>query len=130
MRRIYRTEVHAAHCIPGHESCGQIHGHAYQIEVKLSSVPHYDFVDFHDIRKFCEEIINEFDHRNISEPLIHEDGITIPAINTAEQLTEYLHEGITIAWEEYLSNRRPGKAHAAHVEIQVFETSKFGAELS
>ena len=134
MRRIYRTKVDAAHNIPGHVTCGETHGHTYKIEVTLSSVPDYEFVDFHDIAKFCDCIINDFDHRNISEPTVSKNGDNclkrLPAIHTAEQFAEYLHEELYIAWVEYLKNMHPDKDHAAAVKVQVFETSKFGVEFS
>ena len=49
----------SAHIIPGHESCGYIHGHSYFVDVEIQGkrVGKFDFVvDFKDIKKYTREI--------------------------------------------------------------------------
>ena len=56
----------SAHIIPGHESCGFIHGHSYFVDVVVEGERKGDFefvVDFKDVKKYTEAICNELDHR-------------------------------------------------------------------
>ena len=56
----------SAHLIPGHSSCGHIHGHSYfvDIEVEGECSGKFDFVvDFQDIKSFIDARCNELDHR-------------------------------------------------------------------
>ena len=45
----------SAHVIPGHESCGFIHGHSYFVDVEIEGERAGDFefvVDFKDVKTF------------------------------------------------------------------------------
>ena len=56
----------SAHVIPGHESCGFIHGHSYfvDVEIKGERAGEFEFVvDFKDIKKYTKAICDELDHR-------------------------------------------------------------------
>ena len=56
----------SAHVIPGHESCGFIHGHSYFVDVEIEGerVGKFEFVvDFKDIKKYTKAICDELDHR-------------------------------------------------------------------
>ena len=56
----------SAHVIPGHETCGYIHGHSYFVDVEIEGerTGKYDFVvDFKDVKKFTKAICDELDHR-------------------------------------------------------------------
>lgn len=56
----------SAHVIPGHDSCGFIHGHSYFVDVEIEGerAGEFDFVvDFKDVKKFTKAICDEFDHR-------------------------------------------------------------------
>ena len=56
----------SAHIIPGHESCGFIHGHSYFVDVVVEGERKGDFdfvVDFKDVKKYIKAICNELDHR-------------------------------------------------------------------
>ena len=46
----------SAHIIPGHESCGYIHGHSYFVDVEI-------VVDFKDVKGYTKAICDELDHR-------------------------------------------------------------------
>ena len=56
----------SAHVIPGHESCGFIHGHSYFVDVEIEGERAGEFefvVDFKDIKKYTKAICDELDHR-------------------------------------------------------------------
>lgn len=56
----------SAHVIPGHESCGYIHGHSYFVDVEIEGERAGDFefvVDFKDVKGFTKAICDELDHR-------------------------------------------------------------------
>lgn len=56
----------SAHIIPGHESCGFIHGHSYfvDVEIKGERAGEFDFVvDFKDVKSYTKAICDELDHR-------------------------------------------------------------------
>ena len=56
----------SAHMIPGHETCGYIHGHSYFVDVEIEGerAGKYDFVvDFKDVKKYTNAICEELDHR-------------------------------------------------------------------
>ena len=56
----------SAHVIPGHESCGFIHGHSYFVDVEIEGerAGKFEFVvDFKDVKGFTKTICNELDHR-------------------------------------------------------------------
>ena len=56
----------SAHVIPGHESCGHIHGHSYFVDVEIEGkrAGKFDFVvDFKDVKGYTKAICDELDHR-------------------------------------------------------------------
>ena len=51
----------SAHVIPGHESCGFIHGHSYFVDVEIEGERAGEFqfvVDFKDVKKYTKAIAN------------------------------------------------------------------------
>ena len=56
----------SAHIIPGHESCGYIHGHSYFVDVEIEGERSGDFdfvVDFKDVKAITKSMCDELDHR-------------------------------------------------------------------
>lgn len=56
----------SAHVIPGHESCGFIHGHSYFVDVEIEGerAGKFEFVvDFKDVKSYTRAICDELDHR-------------------------------------------------------------------
>lgn len=56
----------SAHVIPGHESCGFIHGHSYFVDVEIEGERAGEFefvVDFKDVKSYTKAICDELDHR-------------------------------------------------------------------
>ena len=51
----------SAHVIPGHESCGYIHGHSYFVDVEIEGERAGDFefvVDFKDVKAYTLSLIH------------------------------------------------------------------------
>lgn len=59
---------HASHWLPEHDHCGDIHGHTYHLEVMIIGTRNKIgmLVDFHDLDKVIEPIIDEVDHTNVN----------------------------------------------------------------
>ena len=56
----------SAHVIPGHESCGFIHGHSYFVDIEIEGerAGNFEFVvDFKDVKSYTKAICDELDHR-------------------------------------------------------------------
>lgn len=56
----------SAHLIPGHESCGFIHGHSYFVDVEIEGERAGEFefvVDFKDVKSYTKAICEKLDHR-------------------------------------------------------------------
>jgi 6-pyruvoyltetrahydropterin/6-carboxytetrahydropterin synthase len=62
-----RRTFEASHVIPNHKGkCKNLHGHSYQVEVRLSGIHHSKdgiFIDFGDIK----QIIDKFDHSYLND---------------------------------------------------------------
>ena len=56
----------SAHIIPGHETCGCIHGHSYFVDVEIEGERRGKFefvVDFADVKEYTKAICDELDHK-------------------------------------------------------------------
>lgn len=101
--RMYRTQIHSAHYIIGHEKCGEVHGHTYYIEVGVEA--REPFLDFHIIKEKVESVVKPLDHCNITDKF---------HLSTAEDIAETIARMVSM-----ILNRC--------VEVTVWETDKFGA---
>ncbi len=56
----------SAHIIPGHSTCGHIHGHSYFVDVEIEGARDGKFefvVDFKDVKTYTKDICDKLDHR-------------------------------------------------------------------
>ena len=56
----------SAHVIPGHDTCGCIHGHSYFVDVEIEGERSGKFefvVDFKDVKAYTKALCDELDHR-------------------------------------------------------------------
>ena len=60
--------IDCAHHLPGHEKCGRLHGHTYQVDVSIEG-DHGGgmLLDFTDLKKTVREVLGEYDHRDWNE---------------------------------------------------------------
>ena len=79
----------AAHSLPnvpeGHK-CNRLHGHSYRVDIHVTGQPDPKtgwVVDFGDIKRVVEAVLDKLDHRHLNE---------IPGLenSTSETLGEYL----------------------------------------
>lgn len=84
-----KVQIHTAHILPGHSSCGEMHGHSMDIVVgvrgKLDLATGM-VIDFKELKRIMqEEIIDPFDHKCLN------NVIPMP---TAEYLAFYIYHRI------------------------------------
>jgi 6-pyruvoyltetrahydropterin/6-carboxytetrahydropterin synthase len=112
----------SAHMIPGHQSCGGIHGHSYHVDVIIEGEGSGDFgfvVDFKILKDIIKKLCDEIDHKvliplnsdkidfkNTEGPiefsigqknylLPKEDCVLLPTKSTsAEELSRYFAENV------------------------------------
>lgn len=55
--------IDTAHYLPGHETCGIVHGHTYKVEVVIEGEKIDGMVmDFANIKKIVKDMLKEYDH--------------------------------------------------------------------
>jgi len=71
MKLIIRDKFDAAHYLPGHHKCGNVHGHTYHIEVAFNvSEPNKNgiTVEFGTLKRIVKQYVSEdFDHKLIND---------------------------------------------------------------
>ena len=95
----------AAHSIPGHITCGNLHGHSYKLEVTVEGPVKENgmLIDFALLKDIVEEaIVDKLDHRNLDELGYFE-------ISTAENIVIWM-------WNEL-------KVDLPVSEIKLYETA-------
>ena len=122
----------SAHVIPGHESCGFIHGHSYFVDVEIEGERAGDFnfvVDFKDVKQYTRALCDELDHR-----------LLIPVYNNLIEFKDFDKESDSIfdlKKEKTVFFKIDGKGYSIPSEDCVFlplpytsaeELSKFFAE--
>ena len=108
----------AAHFLPGHPKCGQMHGHSYKVEVIVDGKIDEEtgmVIDFGILSKVMEPIIRSLDHKVLNEVL---DKGVVP---TAENLVLVIEERVLAG---LLHRRMDGR-----VRVKVWETATSWAEL-
>src|SRR5438876_4532388 len=57
--------IDCAHHLPGHERCGSLHGHTYQVDVFIEG-DHKGgmLLDFADLKKTLRTILADYDHKD------------------------------------------------------------------
>jgi 6-pyruvoyltetrahydropterin/6-carboxytetrahydropterin synthase len=81
-----KVQLHVAHMLPGHETCGEMHGHSLDVVVGVRE--RLDFtngmvIDFKVLKKILkEEVVDKFDHGCLNN--------TLPC-PTAEYLAAYIY---------------------------------------
>ena len=100
--RLYRREFAAAHIIAGHPKCGRMHGHNYQLLVKVYGKSS-EWLDFEDVKRTVDTLVDErYDHRDVGNM-------------TCERLAKQIQEELSIRFK-------------TRVEIELWETGKFGVQ--
>jgi 6-pyruvoyltetrahydropterin/6-carboxytetrahydropterin synthase len=93
----------AAHQLPGHETCGVLHGHNYKVLVTFASDTLNDYgmvIDFGRIKNVVGPFIDHLDHSNLNE--IMEDVLSHP---TAENIAWYIYTKLLTTKDVYIVRR-------------------------
>lgn len=100
--RLYRREFASAHIIAGHPKCGRMHGHNYQLLVRVYGKSD-EWIDFEEIKRTVDDFIDEkYDHRDIGNM-------------TCEKLARQIQNQLASQFK-------------SRVEIELWETGKFGVQ--
>jgi len=76
--------IDCAHHLPGHERCGSMHGHTYQVDVHIEGDPKGGMIlDFAEIKKKARAVLAEYDHKDWNDVL---------AYPTVENICDLLHK--------------------------------------
>lgn len=76
--------IDSAHYLPGHETCGIVHGHTYKTEVVIEGEKKDTgmVMDFYEIKKIIKEVLKEYDH------VLLNNILEFPSV---ENLCEHVH---------------------------------------
>jgi 6-pyruvoyltetrahydropterin/6-carboxytetrahydropterin synthase len=98
----------AAHLLRDYDGpCARMHGHSFRVEAALAGSqlgPSHLLVDFHDLRRLLEEVIEPFDHRclNELEPFTESsptsENIARFLYLTLSKKLKQLPPGVRLAW--------------------------------
>lgn len=99
-----RLRFSACHLIPGHPTCGRLHGHTYAVSVRVEGEREDEFiVDFIELKDNIRGICDRMDHRVIlarDDPRIvyeeHEAGYLIVEIVENEKIYIFPHEDVAM----------------------------------
>ena len=77
--------IDSAHCIPEHETCSEMHGHIYTVEVEVTGAKGEGgmVMDFVELKKVVRKVLEKYDHKVLNK---------IMDVPTCENLTEDMHK--------------------------------------
>lgn len=69
--RIGITEyIDCAHFIPGHKTCGVLHGHTYRIDIIVEGKTSDNWVmDFYELKEKSWQVLKLLDHKHLNDVL-------------------------------------------------------------
>ncbi len=61
--------IDSAHFLPGHTTCGGMHGHTYKVELIIEGEKKGSgmVMDFYDLKSILRKVLSEYDHRCLNE---------------------------------------------------------------
>ncbi|WMW23421.1 6-carboxytetrahydropterin synthase QueD [Methanolobus mangrovi] len=80
--------IDSAHYLPGHETCGIVHGHTYKTEVVIEGEKKDTgmVMDFYEIKKVIKEVLKQYDH------VLLNNILEFPSV---ENLCEHVHTNLS-----------------------------------
>lgn len=112
MRLGYRFFLDSAHTVPTVAKCARLHGHTYEVEVRIEGETGADgmVVEFGAFkRKAWDEVLCRYDHVFLNEVL--------PVVPTVENLTAALHADLSKAFEGFTISLRVYEGHGKYAEL-------------
>ncbi|MFN7181223.1 MAG: 6-pyruvoyl trahydropterin synthase family protein [Planctomycetota bacterium] len=62
--------IDCAHFIPGHKTCGSLHGHTYRVDITVEDKNSNTWVmDFYDLKDKTWQVLKELDHKQLNDIL-------------------------------------------------------------
>lgn len=96
MRVVKEISFDCAHILPFYDGkCARLHGHTYRLWVGVEGQVDPEtgmVVDFKDVKKILESVVDQFDHWDASDTLENP---------TAENMANHLMKGLLARWEYY-----------------------------
>lgn len=90
-----REHIDSAHHLPEHETCKEMHGHTYTVEVVVEGTKKEGgmVIDFIELKKIVRGVLKEYDHKVLN------DIIDVPTCeNLAEDMQKRLEKRIDMAF--------------------------------
>lgn len=88
----------SAHQLRGYKGkCENLHGHNYKVEIFARGAELNNIgllIDFGDLKKAADEVVNYLDHRNINELPPFDEELNPSAENLARFILEYLNSRV------------------------------------
>ena len=87
----------AAHYLPGHPTCGELHGHNYAVELALFGEVRDNgmVIDFGDLKSVYKDRVHaQIDHRYLN--------MVVSFIPTAENLAAWIHDQVREGLDQIL----------------------------
>lgn len=62
-------KIDSAHHLPGHEKCGEVHGHTYSITIEISGPVEGNgmVMDLHTLNQIANKVLNPYDHTSLNK---------------------------------------------------------------
>jgi len=81
----------AAHYIPGHPKCGEIHGHSYKLEVVIEGQISSKgmLIDFHDVKEKVNKVLKNYDHHLLND-MFDTPTVERIAISLYNEIKQYI----------------------------------------
>lgn len=110
MLRLCRIEhIDAAHYLPQHPKCGQVHGHTYRIEVIIANEDDRDMLmDLDELKERIWQVLKRYDHKLLND--------VMDCVPTVENIARTLHRQLIQTLPNY------------HVTVRVWEGENKWAE--
>jgi 6-pyruvoyltetrahydropterin/6-carboxytetrahydropterin synthase len=112
MRLGHRFYLDSAHTVPTVPKCARLHGHTYEVEVRVEGTPGADgmIIEFGAFKeKAWAEVLGRYDHVFLNE--------IMSDVPTVENLARVLHDGLVRAFPDIRISLRVYEGHGKYAEI-------------
>jgi 6-pyruvoyltetrahydropterin/6-carboxytetrahydropterin synthase len=111
MRLGYRFYLDSAHRVPTVPKCARLHGHTYEVEVRIEGEVGDDgmILEFGAFKERAwGEVLAKYDHVFLNE--------VMEEVPTVENLTRALHRELAVAFPGYALSLRVSEGHGKYAE--------------
>lgn len=102
----------AAHFLPGHRKCGQVHGHTYHVTVAITghiNQKKHMLIDLHDLKTIVQPVIDSLDHKNLNDIL---------DVTTCEEIAYFIWKKTEPKIRKVLNTGRQKEYYVIYVKVQ------------